>query len=114
MQVKCYQFDDICYYVTLMQDKVVQKFKGTKKEKLIKRTAYHSGKLGEPIPSPDGNGVLAMVLPEGVSMSDIAPQEEEAPVEEPSVENPSVEDPPENPGDNTPAEDPGESAELTV
>ena len=63
MDVTCYEIGDICYYVTHMQNEVLKKFEGEKKDKMIKRTAFTHGKLGEPIKGPLGQ--LAIVWPEG-------------------------------------------------
>ena len=63
MDVKCYEIGDICYYVTTGQDRVLDKFEGEKKLKFIKRTAFASGPLGEPIKGP--HGAMAIVWPEG-------------------------------------------------
>ncbi|KKN31256.1 hypothetical protein LCGC14_0825720 [marine sediment metagenome] len=65
MNVKCYLIDDTCYYVTALQDLVLKKFHGAKKNKFIKKVSYTSGKLGEPVKSPDANNYLAVIYPEG-------------------------------------------------
>ena len=55
MNVRCYLIGDTCYYVTALQDLVLKKFSGAKKDRFIRKTSYTSGKLGEPVISPDGN-----------------------------------------------------------
>ena len=65
MNVKCYLIDDTCYYVTALQDLVLKKFHGEKKKRFIKKVSYTSGKLGEPVKSPDANNYLAVIFPDG-------------------------------------------------
>ena len=78
MNVKCYLVDDTCYYVTALQDLVLKKFSGEKKNKFIKKVSYTSGKLGEPVKSPDANNYLAVIFPEGYKLEVKAEEKVEA------------------------------------
>ncbi len=89
MNVKCYLVDGTCYYVTALQDLVLKKFHGKKKNRFIKKVSYTSGKLGEPVKSPDANNYLAVIFPDGykpeVKVVEEKVEEPKTPTPEPAV-----------------------------
>lgn len=77
--VVCYELDGTCYYIHTGQAKMLDRVPADKRDRMIKKWAYTTGKKGEPIPDPDGTGRMSVVMPEG----EVAPVEETA--EEPSA-----------------------------
>lgn len=88
MDVTCYELDGVCYYLSHMQDRVLIKLGGAKKQPvLLKKFAYHKGLKGEPIPDVNGGRATAIVMPDG-EQQPVTGKSGEPPTEVPSA--PSV------------------------
>ena len=100
MNVVCYEIDGLCYYVTKAQNKILLRDRSEPDPAAIKKTAFTTGLLGEPIKSPDGLGAEAVILPEGAELEEEGEDEVEEPkapavetLEDPKVEEHEMGDP---------------------
>lgn len=110
MNAVAYLIDDICYYVTTTQNRsLLKNWGGEPAEAAIRKVAYTTGRLGDRVESPDGNGAMILVYPAGMEPKletaaddpKLPPPEpiidrhfsDALPVVNPSVASPSIETP---------------------